>query len=840
MINKRFLFLFLFLSSFTFLAQDGIEKKPLKEILKGLEEKHLVRFAYSDELIKNISLIAPKKSLSFDQILNYLNQDTYLNFKSFDKRFVTVSLVNKTITICGKILDINNYNPLSQASIKIDSLNRGAFSDKYGNFTLQNIPVNSTVTISYIGYTKMVFNAVDFFIKIPCKKIYLSEKVEELNEVSINKLLTTGFLKNIDGSTVLNPNKFGILPGLTEPDVLKAIKVLPGIESANESVANINVRGGTHDQNLIIWDGIKMYHSGHFFGLISSYNPYITKKVTVVKNGTSSKYTNGVSSTINMETNDVVKSVFSGGFGFNLLSTDLFLNTPITNDFSLQFSARRSLTDFLSTPTFTNYFSRSFQENSISSNTSNNKNSNFHFYDYTLKALYDINYNHQLRVNLIGIENKLNYQEKYTSNENTIVEDSNLKQKSIAGSIKLKSEWTPNFSSTLAAFYSNYQVKSLDYNKDSDQLQTQLNDVLETQFMFNTTYHFTKNIYVTNGFVFNETGIRNKTTVNAPTYKKNEKNVLITNSLFSEIEYKKNTTYIRFGSRANYYHKFNTLVFEPRINFRQQVSQKYSIKIKSEIKHQATSQKFDFQDNFLGIEKRRWVLSDNNKTPILKSKQISIGTEYSHNKLFIDVTGFYKQVQNISAANLSFYNNTQTFNMIGDFNSKGIEFLINKKTSKISSWLSYTFSNNTYNFKNFSPKKFSNNLDITHSLNTSLNYNLTNTILFSIGSIFRSGTPYTKPVEGNETLQSEGKTIINYNSPNSERLDNFFRLDASTSYTFNISNKIKSNIRIGITNLTNEKNIINSYYIITSDNKVKRINNYSLAFTPNLSFRIKF
>jgi hypothetical protein len=68
-------------------------------------------------------------------------------------------------------------------------------------------------------------------------------------------------------STVLN-KQFGILPGLIG-DILQSIQALPWWESTNESIANINVRGGTNDQNLMIWDNIKMYQ-GHFFGLIST------------------------------------------------------------------------------------------------------------------------------------------------------------------------------------------------------------------------------------------------------------------------------------------------------------------------------------------------------------------------------------------------------------------------------------------------------------------------------------------------------------------------------------------------------------------------------------------
>jgi hypothetical protein len=54
----------------------------------------------------------------------------------------------------------------------------------------------------------------------------------------------------------------------------------------------------------------KMYHSGHFFGLISAYNPNVTNKVTVSKNGTSAAYSDGVSSTINMSTNDKIELLF--------------------------------------------------------------------------------------------------------------------------------------------------------------------------------------------------------------------------------------------------------------------------------------------------------------------------------------------------------------------------------------------------------------------------------------------------------------------------------------------------------------------------------------------------
>jgi hypothetical protein len=83
-------------------------------------------------------------------------------------------------------------------------------------------------------------------------------------------------------------------------------KLLPGVESTNESIANINVRGGTNDQML--WDNIKCTILGTF-GLISAYNPNVTNKVTVSKTEPALPI-DGVSSTINMSTNDKIGLLF--------------------------------------------------------------------------------------------------------------------------------------------------------------------------------------------------------------------------------------------------------------------------------------------------------------------------------------------------------------------------------------------------------------------------------------------------------------------------------------------------------------------------------------------------
>jgi outer membrane cobalamin receptor len=86
------------------------------------------------------------------------------------------------------------------------------------------------------------------------------------------------------------------------------------------------------------------------------------------------------------------------------------------------------------------------------------------------------------------------------------------------------------------------------------------------------------------------------------------------------------------------------------------------------------------------------VLVNNEDIPIATSKQSSFGIEFKKNKLNIELTGFYKIVNGITASNQGFYNNFQYKNAFGSYTAKGVEFLANKTAKRFSTWVSYTYS----------------------------------------------------------------------------------------------------------------------------------------------------
>ena len=61
------------------------------------------------------------------------------------------------------------------------------------------------------------------------------------------------------------------LPGLAEPDVIRAVQALPGVVSSSDFSTKIYVRGSASDQNLVLFDNAVVYSPSHFGGLFSTF-----------------------------------------------------------------------------------------------------------------------------------------------------------------------------------------------------------------------------------------------------------------------------------------------------------------------------------------------------------------------------------------------------------------------------------------------------------------------------------------------------------------------------------------------------------------------------------------
>ncbi|MEM9000010.1 MAG: TonB-dependent receptor [Bacteroidota bacterium] len=839
---------FFFLQSILPLHAQEAKTERLISYLTQLEHRFDIKFSYVDEDVKNVMISFPQPSTLKEKLLA-IETLTQLKIKKLNDRYYTI-VKSALVDICGRVLDNFAKNNVPGATVEVLGSEIAVITDANGNFSLPGIPRGTSLKIRYLGYTTKYMDVDNFIEQGGCPKILLAQNYERLDEVVIYEFLTSGISKQEDASITLNTNELGILPGLIEPDVLQTVQSLPGIKSIDETVSDINVRGGTNDQNLILWNGIKMYQSGHFFGLISAFNPYLTDKVTIYKNGTPGQYGDGVSSVISMETKNTIDNYYWGGAGFNFISGDVYGQIPINDKLAFQFSARRSTTDFLNTPAYNSFTDRAFQDTEIRNQQNQSieeefqRDEKFFFYDFTAKVLYKINDLHELRLNFIGIDNDLDFSEtSIAANETT---RSFLDQTNVSLGLQFQSNWTNRFSSHVNVYYSNYDLDAQSISALQEQQLFQQNSVDERALKVNTIFKVNESLQLDNGYQYIETGITNTAFVTQPPFDSNSKGVIRIHAPYSELAYTSNKEKFiaRGGLRVNYIENlntFNTILWEPRININFRLANYLRGEFLGEFKSQTTNQVIDLEQNFLGIEKRRWILSDDNTLPITESKQGSFGLNYAKNSLYIGIEGFYKHVDGISTRTQGFQNENQFDGEIGSYEIRGLEFLINKKGVNYSTWLSYTYNKNDYTFGEIDPNTFPNNLDVRHTLTFASSYNLKH-LKLSFGINYRTGKPFTAPQLGDQALNTTVfPAQINYQPPNSDRLPEYFRFDMSATYDFDIGQRIRASSGLSLLNLTNRKNILNRYYRVADDNSsIETVENISLGITPNVSFRIRF
>lgn len=825
---SRSLFLLLFLSIRFSFAQEAT---PLTQFFKLAERSLQVDFSYSDSDLKT-HIISEEVPSNIQTLLQLLQQKTVFDYQLLPNNTIAVSLKKSVQKGCGALIATT---PLTEEENFTIQTPYQSFSISGINpfYIIANQPLDRITILSdnFEPITLTISQLTDG----DCLEIPVFLKLDYLQPVMVRQFLAKGISKEISGALKVNYSEFELLPGLIEPDVLQTLKSLPGIQSANESISFLNIRGGTNDQNLILWDGIKMYQNSHFFGLISAFNPYFTQEVSLIKNGTPSKWGDGVSGVIDMRTEQELNTEFSGGAGVNLLSADIFADIPLGNKSSVQVAGRKSINNLFSTPTFTSYFERAFQNSELTTDDDViRNNTNFSFFDTSIRVLMNPTEKDQFRFNFIFLANSLNFNENAEINDEFQQRTSQLVQNNFSSSIWYKRQWNERFSTEAQFYGTDYKLESLNEDILNNQALNQENKILENNFSIIGNYVFSNTLNTQLGYQINETGITNAALINNPFFEQFDKQVILTNSIFAEGTLQISPkTRLTIGARGNHIGKFDVIRIEPRINFRQVLGNTLIFEAQAETKHQTTSQIIDLQEDFLGVENRRCILARPNDIPIVKSQQVSGGFTYNKKGWLVSTEGYFKNVDGITTQSQGFVNQFINERTHGEYNTFGAEILVNRRFKNVNTWFSYVYARNDYIFEDLTPSEFPNNVDIRHSLTYGINYSLKK-FTFSAGFNWRSGIPTTLLNEPNIIDDTP-----NFQAPNSSNIDDYFRVDFSSTYTFPISNKVSGFVGLSLWNLLNTENLVNHFFR-NNNGTLQVIDEEALGFTPNFTARIKF
>ncbi|RSK39708.1 TonB-dependent receptor [Mangrovimonas spongiae] len=833
--NKKSVFyVLIFLFSCVTYAQIQDENKgktPILQVFSLLEKQYDVQFNYAQDVISDIKTQKPPSNLSLKAALSFLETQTGLNYILMNKKFILVQ-AKQSILICGYLKDSNTKEPIENATVQ--SLDNNVVTDTSGYFKIEVKNQFSRVAIRHLGYGTVI-RFVDQFALQECKTVFLNPNLQTLNEVVVSNFLVKGVNKVSDGSFDINFSDFDILPGLVDADVLQSIQAFPGIMSINETVSNINIRGGTNDQNLMLWDGIKMYQSGHFFGLISIYNPQITEQVSLTKNGTHAALTDGVSGTIAMKSNTEINPELKANFGLSLIDANAFGDIPLGKKSSIQVAARKSISDLIKTPTYNEFFDRISQDSEVEeSGAISHSNKEFNFHDASLRWLYHLSEKDKLRVNFIYVRNELKFNENAQINNVLQSRESKLTQNSIAGAVNYSRQWSKSFSTNLNIYETDYQLKSTNANIIDSQRYLQKNNVSETSVKLTVNKKLSPKLNLTAGYHYVETEVTNLDDVDTPIYRLLISEVLRTYGGFSQIHYRlNNKTNIQFGLRYDYLEKFEKSIFEPRFNFNHRFLKHFSVQLLGELKHQSMSQVINFQNDFLGVEKRRWQLSNNQDVPVVQSQQVSLGLNYDRKGVLISAEGYYKEVDGITSQSQGFQNQYEFVKSNGHYKVYGVDVLTRKQFNNFNIWLSYSYMDNTYTFPSLEPSDFPSNYNITHATTLGTVYNYKD-FSFSAGFNWHSGKPISTPIQN-----TPQESAVVFGDTNNTSLKDYLRVDVSGVYDFKLHRKARGKVGFSVWNLFNKSNELNRFYRV-SNNQVSESTQQSLGITPNIFVRAYF
>ena len=249
-------------------------------------------------------------------------------------------------TLSGYVRDSNTGEDLIGVAIYFPVLKSGVVTNVYGFYSITLPAENYSVQYSYIGYASQT---IEINLHNDIKKdLELNSEAETMSEIVILGEAQDSNVTGLEISTErVDLQQLKKMPSVFgEPDLIKAVQMMPGVITAGEGTSSYFVRGGSADQNLILIDEAPIYDPSHLFGYISVFNADVVKDSKLYKGGIPSAYGGRLSSILDVRTIDGNKKRFAGHAGIGTLASKIMLEGPFKKDVgSYMVSARRSYAD---------------------------------------------------------------------------------------------------------------------------------------------------------------------------------------------------------------------------------------------------------------------------------------------------------------------------------------------------------------------------------------------------------------------------------------------------------------------------------------------------------------
>jgi len=836
-----------------------LSQVPLKTALRKITLQTQVNFIYASAFLDSIVVSCNFSKEPLEDVVRELLKNTRLTFSRSHKEQIVIYVKTIKIDISGKVLDAQSNESLPYANIRIKNSHFGTSTNNEGRFVLKNVrTLPCTLQIRYIGYLSK-----DFVLKQnqPQKDLVfvLEQTAIPSQEVTVRAENWQIFqISESAGELAISPLHFSDLPIIGDKDISRSLQLMPGIATSNYGASGLYVRGGLPSHNLVLLDGMTLYHMNHSFGFFSAFNSEAIKDVRVYKGGFPARFGGRLSSVIELTAKSGDFNEIRLNSGTNQMSGQIVLEVPLAGRGAILLSGRRS---------FSKYILGSLQERVF--NTISNKISPIHvdvddvvttpeaedennisFYDLIGKLTLSPSRQDIFTLSYFKAFDRVKSQQK-TGVTAPVDAGTQIDEGEESGELESKwanwgvsakwyRQWRDDLSSTIQLTASEYSAKfesefSQEEPEGSEGELPELksgsnNDVDDLTLRVDNSWQLFATHNLDFGFSFTGSSVEYRLRgfdfdddIESDSVK-----TIVSTDLFSvytnEVWSPSSNLNINFGLRSNYYKTQNSTPFsqawnwEPRLSLKYRLSRHFLLKGAWGRYYQYVLQfGDDFQNNDGDIS---WVLADHDTIQPAFSEHSILGLKYEDRTILLDIELYHKKLKGLfEGLNYrQFAEPDSLFNPFVQFpgNTIGFDFHLRKKTDRFTGWLSYSFSKTTLR-REIPGVVFSYpaDQDTPHNLKLAGSFAL-GSWNFSATWQYVSGKPYSIPIVKQFHDPALGRDVFVLLAPenrNTERLPSTDRLDISLTRDFK-NRLFTGKLGLSIYNVYNRKNVWYRYFTI--------------------------
>ncbi len=729
-------------------------------------------------------------------------------------------LLAKNYTINGYVTDKQTGERLIGAAVIAMPTQQGTTTNNSGFYSLTIKEDSVQLFISYVGYEPL--HLEPFLLNQDTVIQVVLTTNTELQEVTVEAHSAVSGVHAVQMSAVEVPiNTIKGIPAIGgEVDILKAIQLLPGVQSGTEGSAGMYVRGGGPDENLIMLDGVPLYSVNHMLGFFSVFNADAVKNVTLYKGNFPARYGGRLSSIIDVRQKDGDAYGYHGNLTVGLISTKLSVEGPIywnkkdwqsyknnegiKGQTTFNISARRTLYDLFMAPI-------AAAVTASESNGQETTTGGYYFYDLNAKLTHIFSENDKLsgslywgddvvyarirendlgngysarmkmRYNWGNLFGAVNYEHRFNGRiyNTTQVSFTRYKYNLSVGMNESETAESKTTESEMTMRYNSYIMDLLAQTN----FEWRPTNKHEIHFGANYTYHMFRP--QVQSLSANMDALSYDTTLVAgELLHAHEANVYFEHTYTPCSWYRLN-----YGLHAGLYH-INGKTYpslEPRVGMRFLLYKDLALKLSYAYMSQYVHM---LSNSSVSLPTDLWVPVTKNIPP-MRAMQAAAGITYNIcNQVELSVEGYYKRMINLieykDGASYLSGRNWEELVCVGDGWSYGVEVLLQRKVGPVTGWIGYTWSRTMHQFDregqeiNYG-KPFHAKYDREHDLSVTLQYQINKKWEIAATFIYGTGTRgtlalqhtmdylFSDPVAGTNVPIIEERN--NYKMPDYHRLD---------------------------------------------------------------------